>query len=44
MHPHPHHNYQPPRNPTRRSEILAGVILALIVGGFTVALILELSK
>lgn len=44
MHPNPHHNYQPPRVPSRRSEIVAGIILALIVAGFTVALTLELAK
>jgi hypothetical protein len=44
MHRTPHHNYQPPRDLSRRSEIVAGIILALIVVGFTVAFTLELAK
>ena len=44
MHPHPHHNYRPPRTTARWATIAQTLLVAAIVAALTVATILELSK
>lgn len=44
MHPNPHHNYRPPREPSRLTVILSAVAAALTVAALAVAFTLELAK
>ena len=44
MHPNPHHNYQPPRAPSRLTVILSALAAVITVAAFTAALTLELAR
>ncbi len=44
MHPNPHHNYQPPRAPSRLTVILSAVAAVVTVAALAVAFTLELAK
>jgi hypothetical protein len=41
---HPHHNYRPPREPSRLTVIVSALAAALTVAALTVAFTLELAR